>query len=151
MTFSSTVLERDEVLPQLKLAIHRAIARQEKHWGYFQIHRLADGTIALNIPHLRDLRFAVNLDRDIYKVYWGHKEKPAVYTRKKKKKVTDPKTRQTQEQRVYEILYQLDGRASVRAINRLVAYSIRDRIADRVKAESDTELQPLVLVTEALT
>lgn len=151
MTLTATDLDRDDVLLQLKLTIARAIARQEKPWGYFRIQRLTDGTMAIDIPHLPRLRFSVNLDRDIYKVYWGRAEKPAIYTRKKRKNVTDPRTRQTQVQRVYEVTYQLDGRTSVRAINRLVAYTIRDRVTERVEADTSGEMKPLVLVSEAST
>ncbi|MFP4220744.1 MAG: hypothetical protein ACLFQ7_09800 [Phormidium sp.] len=150
MILTTDTLQNDDVLMQLKLAINRAVARQEKHWGYFQIHRLEDGSMSLDIPSLPQIRCVANLDRDIYKLYWGRAEKPAVYTRKKKKTITDPKTRQTQVQRVYEVLYQLDGRSSVRKINRIMAQTIRDRITDHVSAQDDHELQPLVLMTEAV-
>lgn len=143
-------LQTDDTLMQLKLAINRAIARQEKHWGYFQVHRLDDGSMSLDIPSLPRIRCIANLDRDIYKLYWGRAEKPAVYSRKKKKSITDPKSRQTQVQRVYEVMYQLDGRASVRQINRIMAQTIRDRIVDHATAQADNELEPLVLMTEAL-
>ncbi|MCC5898043.1 MAG: hypothetical protein JJU32_09020 [Phormidium sp. BM_Day4_Bin.17] len=143
-------LQTDDTLMQLKLAINRAIARQEKHWGYFQVHRLDDGSMSLDIPSLPRIRCIANLDRDIYKLYWGRAEKPAVYSRKKKKSITDPTSRQTQVQRVYEVMYQLDGRASVRQINRIMAQTIRDRIVDHATAQADNELEPLVLMTEAL-
>ena len=68
-------LQTDDTLMQLKLAINRAIARQEKRWGYFQIRRLDDGSMGLDIPSLPQIRCVANLDRDIYKLYWGRAEK----------------------------------------------------------------------------
>ncbi|MDC0834078.1 hypothetical protein POG22_13840 [Geitlerinema sp. CS-897] len=142
-------LDRPEVLLQLKLALSRALNREEKNWGYFKTVRGSDGNFHLDIPSLPSLKFVQNPDRYIYKLYWGRAEKPSVYTRKKKKTVTHPKTRQDKIQRTYEVLFLPDGRSSVRTINRLLATEIRDRIAAHVSAQSDDELEPLVLLTEA--
>ncbi|MBP0000069.1 MAG: hypothetical protein J7641_13910 [Cyanobacteria bacterium SID2] len=149
MTLATQLLDRAEGLLQLKLALSRALNNQEKHWGYFQTVRGDDGVLYLDIPHLPQLKFVQNPERDNYKIYWGRTEKPSVYIRKKKKTVTERKTGRDIVQRVYEIFYQVDGRSSVRIINRLLASEIRDRVADRVSTAPEGELEPLVLLSEA--
>jgi hypothetical protein len=144
---SRDLLERLDVFPQLKLAIELALNSKEKSWGYFRVRKIA-GMYHLDIPYMELLRVQKTSDRQGFKAFWGNAHKPTITTRKRRKVITDRKTNRDLVQRTYEVLYQVDSRSAFRQANYLIATTIRDQLRATLKATSEDELEPLVLLVE---
>jgi len=149
MSRSTTIesIEHENQFALLKLALATAMDAKEKHWGYFHIRR-QETNYFIEIPYMETLRLQKTSDRQGFKAYWGNAHKPAVTTRKRRKTIINRQRQEEKTQRIYEVLYQLDSRSGFRQANLLIAIAIRDRLRATISAESEDELEPLILLSE---
>lgn len=143
----------------LSLALDKLLDKQEKEWGYFQVKKEAE-FYSLHIPYLPCLRLYQNTTSNIYKAYWTnpHEEvpdlkdkaqQPHIYIKKKTKQVYAPQQpRLKKRQKTYEIIYRYDSRKEILVISKALANAIRDKIEQDVADFPQSEMMPLVLVTE---
>ena len=148
-------------LISLNLAIDKLLEKCEKEWGYFQVKKEAE-FYSLHIPFLPCLRLYQNTTSHIYKGYWSNPhaevpdlkdkaQQPQIYIKKKTKQVYAPQQpRLKKKQKIYEVIYQYNAHQEILVISKLVAHAIRDKIAQAVVDFPQSEIMPLVLVTEEI-
>lgn len=147
--------------PSLNLAINKLIEKQVKEWGYFQVKKEAE-FYSLHLPFLPCLRLYQNTTSNIYKAYWSNPQEavpdlkdkaqqPQIYIKKKTKQVYVPhQPRLQKKQKTYEVIYRYDSRKEILVISKVVANAIRDKIEQNVSNFPQSEIMPLVLVTEEM-
>lgn len=156
-------------LTSLTLTLDLLLNKNEKNWGYFQVHKEGD-FYSLVIPSLPSFKLYANPKSIGYKGYWREhqdtelpnlkdkEEKPDLYTRRKSKQVEispgSKKSSSTLQSKIlkrqvtFEINYRYHHCPEVRHLNKIIANLMRDRIADNVTFSPAEEIMPLVLITE---